>query len=213
MPTDFNGAASAFHPAWGIIMSGGSDFSLPGDPADVTTTKDAKEFESLAPMPDNSMEHCIAAINANMIFATGLGESEDLSFMYSKETGVWSPMPNMPTRRTKLGCGVVRDGGGKPEVVVVGGYDPSAISPFKDVVEIFSVEDETWRTGTTSLIETFLKCNVTFLCILQAETLSQLIYLPQLLLKLKILFILSAALRNTKWIPFTALRAATKAGN
>ena len=149
MPTDFNGAASAFHPAWGIIMSGGSDFSLPGDPADVTTTKDAKEFESLAPMPDNSMEHCIAAINANMIFATGLGENNDLSFMYIKDSEAWSPMPNMPSGRQDMGCGVFRAGVGKPEVVVVGGSMPDP-PYYLDVVEIFSVEQETWRTGTWS---------------------------------------------------------------
>jgi len=112
----------------------------------VTITRDAKEFESLAPLPDEAFEdlvllHCITAINADMIFITGLGKTRDLSFVYSKDTGVWSQMPNMPRVRSLMECGVVRDGGGKPEVVVVGGYDGND-------VDIFNVEEETWRTAS-----------------------------------------------------------------
>ena len=141
------GAASAFHPAWGIIMSGGSDVGATADSADVTTTRDAKEFECLAPMPYVSNYHCIAAIYESLIFATGLGENNDLTFMYIKDSEAWSPMPNMPSGRQDMGCGVFRHGVGKPEVVVVGGSMPDP-PYYLDVVEIFSVEQETWRTGT-----------------------------------------------------------------
>ena len=119
--------------------------------AQVTITRDAKEFESIASMPYGSYYHCIAAINANKIFVTGLGDGDDLSFMYSKDTGAWSPMPELPTRRYAMGCGVVRDGVGKSEVVVIGGYGiRDGDRDVFDTVEIFSVEQQTWRTGTTS---------------------------------------------------------------
>ena len=129
-------------------MSGGSDVVVAtADSAEVIITRDTTEFESLPPMPYLSNFHCIAAIYESLIFATGLGENNDLSFMYIKDSEAWSPMPNMPSGRQDMGCGVFRAGVGKPEVVVVGGSMPDP-PYYLDVVEIFSVEQETWRTGT-----------------------------------------------------------------
>ena len=117
IPRDFVSGGSAFHPGWGIIMSGGFVTN------EVTLTKDGVEFEQLEPVGDiyYSYFHCIAAVNSSMLFTTGLGSNDDESYMYYKDTKEWVSLPNMPTRREGMGCGVVRDENGKIEVVVVGG--------------------------------------------------------------------------------------------
>ena len=113
----------------------------------VTTTKDGKEFEPLAAMPYSSDEICFAGIDTNMIFITGLGRRYNLSYMYYKDTGEWVTLPNLPTGRYGMGCGVVRDGSGRAQVVVVGG---ALYSEYLNTVEIFNVEEEKWSTGTSS---------------------------------------------------------------
>ena len=113
----------------------------------VTTTKDGKEFESLAAMPYSSDGICVAGIDTNSIFITGLGWDYDMSYMYYKDTGEWVTLPNMPTGRDSMGCGVVRDGSGRAQVVVVGGAKYEHLN----TVEIFNVEEEKWSTGTKLL--------------------------------------------------------------
>ena len=152
IPREVNSAASTYHPAWGIIMAGGISCQFCDETtANVTTTKNAVDFEELAPMPTgiSSTQHCIAAIDADTIFTTGLGIEEDESFMYYRSTGQWVSVPNLPTGRSGMGCGVVMDGSGRAEVVVVGGIDKDAfgLSGFLDTVEIFNVEEGSWRTG------------------------------------------------------------------
>ena len=139
IPRDFDRGASAFHPAWGIIMSGGGL-----DDDEMTVTKDIVEFEELEPMPYASYDHCVAAVNANTLFTTGLGSSDDESYMYYKDTKEWVSLPNMPTGRYAMGCGVVSDGSGKVEVVVVGGYN----SGYLTTVEVFNIEENSWRTAS-----------------------------------------------------------------
>ena len=114
----------------------------------VSTTKDGKHFDSLAPMP-YSTEHtpCVAGIDTNSIFITGLGWDYDMSYMYYKDTGEWVTLPNLPTGRYGMMCGVVRDGSGRAQVVVVGG---ALYSEYLNTVEIFNVEEEKWSTGTSS---------------------------------------------------------------
>merc|ERR1712117_219749 len=126
-------------------MSGGLGFSPATDNL-VTITRDAKEFENLPPLPLVPGYHCIAAIDENKLFVTGLGGNEDGTFIYSKDTGDWSNVPDMPRKRTSPACGVVRDGDGKSEVVVVGSTEWG--SGMGHVVDIFSVEEETWRTAS-----------------------------------------------------------------
>ena len=144
IPRHFAAGASAFHPAWGIIMSGGLDpIGISFD--EVTVTKDGAEFEEVEPMPSASYYHCVAAVNDNMLFTTGLGFYDDESYMYYKDTKEWVTLPNMPTGRNSMGCGVVSDSSGKVEVVVVGGYGFGNLQ--LNTVEVFNVAENSWRTG------------------------------------------------------------------
>ena len=142
IPRTIDNAASAFHPAWGIIMSG-----IHGQYAEVITTKDAEYFEELEPLPDYSVNYCVAAIDENTIFVTGLGWNDDESFKYDRDKKEWISLPNMPTGRYFLGCGVVRDGSGKIEVIVFGGID-TEYNEKLDLVEIFDIEENSWRTAS-----------------------------------------------------------------
>ena len=128
------------------MMIGGINQGLGSN--EVTVTKDAAEFEELEPLPYSSYHHCVAGIDDTTIFVTGLGTNDDESFMYYKDTKEWVSLPNMPTGRLYMGCGVVGDvGDGRGvEVVVVGGYIPGSFS-YLDVVEIFDVAKNSWRTG------------------------------------------------------------------
>ena len=141
IPRDFDRGAQAFHEGWGIIMSGGlSSYD------EVTITMEGETFEDLTPMPYSAYSHCIAAINSDILFTTGLGSGDDESYLYYRDTGEWVPLPDMPTGRNGMGCGVVVDDTGSAEVVVVGGYDSGG--HYLDTVEIFNLEEATWRTGT-----------------------------------------------------------------
>ena len=75
--------------------------------------------------------------------------------MYDRDLKEWSSLPSMPTGRSRMGCGVVRDSSGKVEVVVAGGFDTSTVGV--DVVEIFDIEEKRWRTANnpfpTALVE------------------------------------------------------------
>ena len=146
IPREVAYAASAYHPGWGIIISGGCVSLTCYD--EVTITKDGEVFDDLAAtLLYTSYDHCTAAINANMLFTTGLGDGKNETTMYYKdrlpETYI---LPDLPTGRDQMGCGVVMNGSGSAEVVVVGGYDYS----YLNTVEIFNIEENTWRTGTSN---------------------------------------------------------------
>ena len=67
-----------------------------------------------------------------------------------RDTREWVQLPDMPTGRWAMRCGVVvGDGNGMAEVVVVGGELPpqSGNGYYLDTVEIFNVATESWRTG------------------------------------------------------------------
>ena len=116
----------------------------------VTTT--GEDFRGLAPIPEADSSFCVAGINASHIFATGLGPAEDNSYMFNAQSGEWSGLPKMPTGRSAMGCGVVRDGDGKASVVVIGGYGHGEDTHhgYLDTVEIYSVEKKRWTTGKST---------------------------------------------------------------
>lgn len=144
MPRDVYGGSPAYHPAWGMIMSGGfSSYDK------VLITEDAQVFEELPELDYTDTQHCVAAVNENMLFTTGLGRYDDETYMYYRDTGEWVQLANLPTKRFAMGCGVVSvtgaDGSEQLEAVVVGGFDD--LDDRLDVVEIFNIEDGTWRSA------------------------------------------------------------------
>ena len=48
---------------------------------------------------DGEYNYCVAGIDADHVFVTGIGDENDESYMYSRLTDEWQPLPNMPTGR------------------------------------------------------------------------------------------------------------------
>ena len=209
-------AESTYHPSWGIIMTGG--YNGDGDDEDdgrccadkVAITNNALDYEILAPMPYDFALHCVVAIDANRLFITGLGGADDESFMYSKSTGEWASLPNMPTGRYRFGCGVVRDDSGLPEVVVFGGRSNG---DYNTPVEIYSVEEESWRTGIEkALYNISSETNVSFLQLLTPSRLELLTWLSHSMMKRS----MSLAVRTlvlSDWTQYIVMRSAMRVGN
>ena len=87
----------------------------------------------------------------NTIFVIGLSSNKDEAFKYERDMQEWVSLPNIPTGRTGQGCGVVRDNSGKIEVIVFGGEEGSDSTPDPervDIVEIFDVDENSWRTAS-----------------------------------------------------------------
>ena len=205
IPRAVDAAASAYHPAWGIIMAGGFDSD-----SDVTITKDAEVFESLAPIPYSSSYHCVAAIDADHIFTTGLNGNDD-TYIYYRDTGEWVSLPKMPTARNGMGCGVVRDDSGRPEVVVVGGLGGGG-SGYLDVVEIYRVDDQSWRTGISSNFNISSE-TIDAISFLQPKNPSRLQLISQLWHSMETHFISLVGMMAPTPPPYTSLKALMRAGH
>ena len=68
------------------------------------------------------------------------------AYRFHKKSEDWTELPNMLSGRTAHNCGVAKAMTGK-EVVVAGGYRYG--SPLNSV-EIFSIEDNMWRSGNSN---------------------------------------------------------------
>ena len=66
------------------------------------------------------------------------------TYGWDNGNGQWVAATDMPTARRNAFCARVVNGLGQEEVVVAGGYDGAARL---DVVEIFNVGTDMWRTG------------------------------------------------------------------
>ena len=149
IPRDINAAASAFQDDWGIIMAGGRKNDGNCCSYNVTYTSSGQYFNDLEQLQDSSLYYCLIGINSSHIFVTGLGENETNTYMYSTWTNQWQSLPPMPTGRRYTGCGVISLEDGSKSVVVTGGLNVK--SDRFDTVEIYSVEEQKWRTGLLSL--------------------------------------------------------------
>ena len=56
-------------------------------------------FEELPELDYTDTQHCVAAVNENMLFTTGLGRYDDETYMYYRDTGEWVQLANLPTKR------------------------------------------------------------------------------------------------------------------
>ena len=96
-----------------------------------------------AAVPEVGSSYCVAGIDENRIFITALGYER--TYMYDKRTEEWESLPEMPVRRSQMGCGVARNDAGNAHVVVVGGYSQDV--GYVQAVDIYSVEDQRWTRG------------------------------------------------------------------
>ena len=128
----------------GLVTAGGTNGTdILGTNA-VTKTQDGEIFEDLPPMPVAKVEHCLVALDGGDLFVTG-GLSplpSEKTYIFSSTSRHWIEVPDMPTGRYTLMCGLIKTGGHQ-EVVAAGGF----YFQYFDTVEIYSVNDNLWRTG------------------------------------------------------------------
>ena len=119
------------------------------DPLEVT--QDGINFELLAnsnypnPDVDNGESGCLVILDDKNLFLAGGGSKSSRAYIYNKDANVWREVSSMTEDRTFHSCGLVRGNSGN-EVVVLGGYTSSSL------IEIFSIDTETWRSGIHSNI-------------------------------------------------------------
>ena len=146
IPRDINRAGVAFQEDWGIIMAGGNKDCYEDCYSDnVTYTTSGQYFDNIKPMPDSTDYFCVTGINSTHIFVTGLGQSENDTYIYSRWTNQWQQLPSMPTGRRYTACGATRLEDGSNAVMVVGGYND--VNSRLDTVEIYSFEEDKWQIG------------------------------------------------------------------
>ena len=144
MSTPNGEAGCAFSPEHGLVIAGGTSGSDVLGSNAVINTRDGETFEALPPMPVAKVEHCLVALDDGDLLVTG-GLSplpSEKTYIFSSTSWEWVEVADMPTGRYTLMCGSIQRGGNQ-EVVAAGGF----YFHYFDMVEIYSVEDNLWRTG------------------------------------------------------------------
>ena len=144
MPTPIGEAGCAFSSEHGLLIAGGTSGSDVLGTDAVINTRDGEIFEALPPMPAAKVEHCLVALDGGDLFVTG-GLSplpSEKTYIFSSISWEWVEVADMPTGRYTLMCGLIHNGGNR-EVVASGGF----YFQYFNTVEIYSVEDNSWRTG------------------------------------------------------------------
>ena len=144
MSTASGEAGCALSSEHGLVIAGGTNGSdILGTDA-VTSTLDGDIFEDVPPLPAAKVEHCLVALGGGDLFVTGglSLEPSEKTYIFSSTSREWVEVADMPTGRYTLMCGLIETGG-KQEVVAAGGF----YFQYFDVVEIYSVDDNSWRTG------------------------------------------------------------------
>ena len=91
---------------------------------------------------------CMVEIDENILLYIGgddAANNYNEVFKYTVSNNTWTRVADMPTGRYQLGCGVVTGSGGGLEVVAVGGVSNDGQQTA--AVEIYSVNEDTWRRG------------------------------------------------------------------
>ena len=92
-------------------------------------TNDGKTFNDLPPMPSYLASHCMVALDGDNLFVTGgfidfnTKDDSNKSFPYHSDTMEWEEVPDLPTPRAYLLCGMVHNANGEQEVIAAGGFD------------------------------------------------------------------------------------------
>lgn len=142
-------AGCALSNEYGLVIAGGTNGSDILGTNTVTNTLDGQIFEDLPPMPVGKVEHCLVALDGGDLFVTG-GLSpmpSEKTYVFSSASGEWVEVADMPTGRYTLMCGLTNSDGHQ-EVVAAGGF----YFQYFDIVEIYSVDYNLWRTGKFTAI-------------------------------------------------------------
>ena len=95
-------------------------------------------------LPQNMYDHCVVQIDSNNVFMAG-GSGSKSAYILDMETRNWIILDDMSVERRAPGCGLVNN----KDVVFAGGY----VSGSDDLtsVEIFNLDEMSWRTGPFEL--------------------------------------------------------------
>ena len=138
--------AHAYSHSWGLVIAGlGSDnpYSWGEESGrSVYHTRDGRNFNSIAPMPEiSSGGLCLAILDDSRLMAMGLGDNLNHVYLYHKGQDYWEAYPSLAVGRYSMSCGVAKDGEDTLVVSVGGGVGDDT------VVEIFSLRERQWRRG------------------------------------------------------------------
>ena len=145
-----NFAAGAIDSHLGLVIAGGNDANGRFTKR-VTTTTDGSFFETLRDIPEATASHCLLSLNSvGDLFMTGGWNGEEKlrkTYIYRHTTGGhWEAQQDMPTARSAMGCGHVREKGTRGLIVVAGGC-PFGEDSTTSRVEIFHLSTGGWRPG------------------------------------------------------------------
>jgi hypothetical protein len=110
-------------------------------------TEDGVTFHYLPPLPELIGDHCTTVLENGDLFVAVEGPSQKC-FLYKTEEKEWKICPSMLTEKYNVICGAIKREDGREEVVFAGGWNHD-FGTLLDTVEIYSVEESRWRTGTT----------------------------------------------------------------
>jgi hypothetical protein len=120
-------------------------------------TEDGTTFNSLPPLPELIGNHYTTVLKNGDLFVAVNGSSTKC-FLYKTEEKEWKICPSMLTVKFDAICGAIKREDGREQVVFAGGWGWGfggtvgwkyhCGTPL-DTVEIYSVEESRWRTGTT----------------------------------------------------------------
>ena len=139
MSVSRQGAAGAYDPQHGFVITGGSRKSA-------ENTYDGIHFNPLPDMPEYLSHHCLVSLKNGDLLAI----DRWIAIMYHGSNNSWSKLddiPGSPVTSTMTGmlCGSVEEDGNVKEVIAAGGQG-------RNDVFIYSLETGTWRSGMVYLM-------------------------------------------------------------
>jgi len=165
-------AAGAHHPQVGFLVSGGWNGSSSQDPSgsslsSTEVSTDGRTFSAYTPLPIGLQGHCMVALDGDdgeFFLAGGWvgagaspshGEDDHSARAFIHRESQWDEVEQMPTARSGLFCGPVRDspGGRVQKIVAAGGVlypqDNTGLNTETFTVEVYDISLNTWETGTS----------------------------------------------------------------
>ena len=139
----------------GLVIIGGQAYPNNGDYTNlVESTQNGQTITLLEDLPESKQYPCVVALQAGNIFCAGGSYANPNSEksgkthifrMENPETSKWTEVADMITPTDGHVCGAIFVQGGSQEVVAAGGR--TGIASPSDAVQIYSVDDDMWRSA------------------------------------------------------------------